>query len=269
LGGLWSMSISSLTAFKLAFGAGLAIAASTIAASAINLTDNTFTDVTVLSPTYSSDPGTTVSGSVCVTCLSSGGAALQTINNAAASNATGKITTSVGYLDNSLQYNPATQGTISSITFTEQKDVTITGGPAGTLTTHMDPMIYQGGNYYMYRIAGPTLSYPGTILFFTQTASGLTASDFVLFDLATGSFGTGNPDFSSTGGAMKFGLIPYTQDLFAGQIKTSIADDLSFSIVPGPIAGSGLPGILFAGSGLLVWWRQRKVKKNAVALAAA
>jgi len=46
--------------------------------------------------------------------------------------------------------------------------------------------------------------------------------------------------------------------LFGGNITLTSGADLDTAVVPGPLVGSGLPGLLMAGAGILGWWRRRR-----------
>src|SRR5262249_51966051 len=49
-----------------------------------------------------------------------------------------------------------------------------------------------------------------------------------------------------------------------GGAGTSVAAQLNLSVIPSPIAGAGLPGLLLVSAGLLAWWRRShdKVRCN-------
>jgi hypothetical protein len=62
-----------------------------------------------------------------------------------------------------------------------------------------------------------------------------------------------NPIIVATEGAN--GMFSYAPSINTGNVYNGLS---GVSAVPGPIAGAGLPGLLFAGGGLLGWWRRRQ-----------
>jgi hypothetical protein len=263
------MRIRNAKFVGLTFGAGLAIAVSTFAASASTvLTDGTFSNVTATSTfagtgsggSFVTDPGTTVTlaPSACTSC-GNPGAALQGNFDSTISTAIGAITAGGGYIDNLLHYTPSIAGAIFSINASADKDVTVTGISGTQEGNSLRILIQQNGNYYLAAISEPAWTAPGTTGFQTFSVSGLSASSFVEINFANGFLtNSAHPDFSSTGVEIFFGVDFQAQGV-DGANSTAVYDNLDITINPTPLPAA-LP--LFASGlgamGLLGWRRKRK-----------
>jgi hypothetical protein len=93
---------------------------------------------------------------------------------------------------------------------------------------------------------------------FTVSGGTVTAYLFVSFGVFNTSpavtLGIGSAGTLNTLPVVGLTNLPSTRDESVGSVTFT---PVSVS-VPGPIAGAGLPGLIFAGGGVLGWWRRRR-----------
>ena len=156
----------------------------------------------------------------------------------------------VGLVNNGFSYDPSTQGAITSISASVDKDLSSNpADPGGGNTFH--PLIKQDGIYYLAAIPGPVIPASGDTGYNSLSQTGLVASNFVSFDFATGIAGTANPNFG--GDPMLFGLGQEFGTGTGGDTLIANYDNLNLTLstavaTPEPssllLLGVGLVGLL-------------------------
>jgi hypothetical protein len=234
---------------KLVLLATIALLPATASAGTI-FTDGTFNDLA----SYTVIPGlvnggASITAAQCPSCGPTSGSALQITGNFPnAPVPPSTVDTALEVLLNpAFVYTPATQGAITSLSATVDKNLSV-NIPLTGAGNSFHPTIEQDGVLYVASIAGPLLNNPPGLTGFNTLGGSLTAADFLSFDPTTDTFGTATPNFA--GDPMEFGL---TQIFGAGAAEVIIADyaDLNIAInAPEPatlaVLGVGLLGLVAA-----------------------
>ena len=235
---------------------GAAALALSAHANTITFTDSPFNLANYSTVIYKSNPSATISFAQCLFC-GTPGQALQVTTNALGN---GNVIVA-GLINNIFLYNPLTQGAISSIDASVSKNVSTSLRPGtASLGNNFRPMILQDGIYYFATILGASFS-GGSTGYNTLSQSGLTANDFVQFDFATGTLGTGHPNFA--GDPLLFGFAHRTSITGLPRRMVSIQadyDNLSLTIHSVPDSSSTL--LLLSGSIAILLLAKRKVRVN-------
>jgi hypothetical protein len=234
------------------------------------LADVTFVDGTftpgdyVTTSTYTPD-GASVTEGQCTSCGVGSSDGEQFVITFPANSSTADT----GILNTTFTYDPATQGAITSISASVDKDLSITPTPTAQGGNTFRPMVEQGGVDYVAAIPGPPIPLgDNTTGYNTLSNSSLTASDFTEFNFTTGVAGTSHPNFD--GSTITFG-IAQESGVAPGQtefIQTVDYDNLTFSIAGVPEPATWAMMLLgFFGLGVLLR-EHRRADRELDALAA-
>jgi hypothetical protein len=248
----------------LAFALAAAAAPGGALAAGATFFDNTFPPANYSSAgTYTTNGGT-ISSSTCPTCGDPSGPALQFVETYTSSNS---AVTDEALLNSAWTYDPSTQGAISGVGASVEKDLLLTEGGDGSIASGFHPVILQGGDLYIASLSGLTYTTPSGPFTtdYATISGGLSSADFTLFDFGTGSYGTGSPNFTASGGPMTFGIAQFGNVDFA-TTATVDYDDLKYVLgVPEPATWA----MLLVGVGMIGGGLRTARRKAGVALTAA
>ncbi len=166
---------------------------------------------------------------------------------------------SVFYLNNSFIYNPGSSGTLSTVTFSIDKNVNLVPSPGSNFGNGQSFLINQGGNYYVDAVA--LASTQNVYLTGTLVA---TASDFSLItDPSSGAVdSTSHPSFAA--GILEFGFRNgFIYDPQTAVEATVLEDNFNVTLTPS-VAAVPEPetyAMMLAGLGFL-GWRARRSRRG-------
>ncbi|UAK26540.1 PEPxxWA-CTERM sorting domain-containing protein [Sphingomonas nostoxanthinifaciens] len=211
----------------------------------------------------SSTGGASLTAAACTSCGDSGTALRLTISDSDGSNLGAAI------INSSFTYDPFTQGAITTIDASVDKNFTAVAPPLFGYGNTFRPVIEQGGNFYTAVKFGTSVTVPagGTTAssgFEVIALSALTAADFSQFDVTTGLVGTAHPDFAGSAITFGIGQVLAASPLSAGSAITVISDfdNLSIAVHTAAVPEPASWALMVAGFGTIGSAMRRRGKKR-------